>query len=758
MNDNLKIRFTQQLAPKLAVYTILAAIVTGSIISLLVISNNFSRTTRDLQTNAASLVELTLDSASEAVFQLDSMLAGTIVSGLMQHEAFSKVSIYDDLGLLLASETRDIPHDSWFEKFVHFEPIEISYTLPTDDSNDAGGTIVAVLELEAGLDEFYSLALITALVQILQALGLALVIFLIVAAFITTPLSEISRKLIGITPGTDAKLDIGYPHGYDELGQLVNSANRYLKTAAQYQTQLQLSQRNLQNILDHLVEGVVSVDDKGRIRTFNRAAESLFEEQEASAVGRPLSDYMYAEGASCFEEFAQLTSAAGQSGFECKGKRKTGKEFPVEAVLARYDRDQDTQLIWTIRDISERVEAQKEQSELESQLRHSQKMQAVGTLAGGIAHDFNNILAGIKGYAELAVMEQSQGKNVTPHLQRVIEASDKASLLIARILTFSRKQEENRRAVDVKNLANECVSLIQQTVPAKIKIHTEFLSEAFFVVCDESMLHQVLMNLLTNAAGALKNDAGEIRLVVSHSSEPDSSAAVFSPKRESSVRDTSQEFVKISVEDTGPGIPEEYIHRIFEPYFTSKQHGEGTGFGLAVVHSIVESHGGFITVNNSEPGACFSVYLPACNNSPMEADAPPSSEQLEKAAGERILIAEDNELLVDMMSELLGSQGFEVETAENGKAALELYTQANGNFDLVITDLTMPEMGGDDLAKSILEINPKQQIILCTGYTDSMTEEDVMALGISALLKKPVPFKKLSLTIREALSANKNNT
>jgi CheY-like chemotaxis protein len=258
------------------------------------------------------------------------------------------------------------------------------------------------------------------------------------------------------------------------------------------------------------------------------------------------------------------------------------------------------------------------------------------------------------------------------------------------------------------------------------------------------MMHQVLMNLFTNAAGALKNEPGEIRLSMDVVNSAQSSAMV----RRSKSR------VRIVVEDTGPGIPDSILPRIFEPYFTTKEQGEGTGIGLAMVHSIVNSHGGKIKAENSGQGARFVIDLPLYDGAAI-----PNSEKQQKhevgvvGRAEQILLVEDNEMLAEMFPELLESLGYEVELARDGQEGLDLYQANREKYDLVITDQTMPRMNGDKLIRAIFELDPEQPVILCTGYSDVVDRENVLAMGVKSFLNKPLTLDEIRQAIQEALAA-----
>ncbi len=736
----------RNLATRLAVYTILLAIVIGALVSTITIYVNYSRTVSQLENTASQLLELTLDSARSAVFQLDPELADNVLTGLMQYPLFVRVSLFDELGGELASISRPgRPSQPPLENLINVPVREFSYDLPLDGDSNQSGRLVALVDIQQGLSGFYNQSILTASAQILMAVVLAIIIFLVVVYLVTKPLSQLAANLASTEPGSESKLAVDSRHANDELGLMVDSANKYLTAAFKYQQQLEDSGSRLQNILDNLREGVLLVDSEGRVVESNKAAEAMFGYDAGQFEGLQLPALVQDAGYSDYGVLLMDVSRHSQTGLRCKAGRANGSSFLVELSVSPFTAQRLNQTLWTIRDLSEQEEVERQRHELEEQLRQSQKMEAIGTLAGGIAHDFNNILAGINGFAELALVNEGKGKSAEKNINQILRASNKAAQLVQRILTFSRKQKENRLLFNLADVAGECVDLVRQTIPASIQVTADLGGEeAYPVFGDESMMHQVLMNLFTNAAGALKNEPGEIRLSMQVVASAGSSAANRS----------NQSSVRLVVEDTGPGIPESILPRIFEPYFTTKEQGEGTGIGLAMVHSIVSSHGGQIKAENSGHGARFVIDLPL-----YEGTAIPNSEEQKKRevgvvdGAEKILLVEDNEMLAEMFPELLESLGYEVELARDGQEALELYQANREKYDLVITDQTMPRMNGDKLIRKIFEIHPGQPVILCTGYSDVVDRENVLAMGVKSFLNKPLTLDEIRQAIQEALAA-----
>ena len=379
---------------------------------------------------------------------------------------------------------------------------------------------------------------------------------------------------------------------------------------------------------------------------------------------------------------------------------------------------------------------------LETQLQQAQKMEAIGTLAGGIAHDFNNILGGIIGYAELAKMKAPEDSNVIAYLDKMIKSSDRATDLIKQILTLSRQRKQKQRPVQVRYIVNEALELLRATLPTTIEIREDLAKDTGIVNADPTQMHQVIMNLATNAGYAMQEDGGVLEITLANVELDDLSA-------EKHLDLAAGSYLRLTVSDTGHGMTSEIRERIFDPYFTTKDTGEGTGLGLSVAHGIVKTHGGTITVY-SEPGkgTTFHVYLPLILEEEREEK---ESEEPLPTGSEIVLFIDDEEVLVEIGSQILEQLGYEVVTKQSSVQALELFRAEPDRFDLVITDMTMPHMTGDKLAQELMKIRPKIPIILCTGHSGLVSEEKAEEIGIKAFVMKPLVMRNLAEAVRKAL-------
>ncbi|MGD0231215.1 MAG: response regulator [Syntrophorhabdales bacterium] len=379
--------------------------------------------------------------------------------------------------------------------------------------------------------------------------------------------------------------------------------------------------------------------------------------------------------------------------------------------------------------------------ETEAQLRQARKMEALGTLTGGVAHEFNNILSAIIGFTELLAGHAAKGSRDERHLARIMEASIRGRDIVRQLLTFMRKTEQEKKPLRLSSIVKETVKFLRASTPSTIDIRVDVKSESGVILGDPVQIQQVLMNLCTNAAFAMREKGGSLDIALSDFS--------VSPSSRDPQDIEPGLYIKLTVRDTGSGIAPEIIDKIFDPFFTTKEVGEGTGLGLSVVHGIVKQHDGYITVE-SEPGkgSTFTVYFP--KTAKGSATASVSHEAL-PTGSERILFVDDEEALVEMGEDILTELGYEVTSRMNGKEALALLKEDPSRFDLVITDQTMPEMTGVELAKEVLALRADLPIIMCTGFSHLVDADKANALGIPAFAMKPLTKAEIAKTIRKVL-------
>jgi PAS domain S-box-containing protein len=384
--------------------------------------------------------------------------------------------------------------------------------------------------------------------------------------------------------------------------------------------------------------------------------------------------------------------------------------------------------------------------QLENQVRQSQKMEAIGTLAGGIAHDFNNILMGIVGYTELAKQKAGGNEVVKRNLNEVLVAGQRAKELVQQILAFSRQTEQERQPLELQLVVKEVCKFLRATLPATIEIRQNFTEAPTIILGDPIQMHQVVMNLCANAEHAMRESGGLLELTVDHvAGEPDGVGAHPDLKGGS--------YIRLTVRDTGAGMTPDVVQRIFDPFFTTKGIGEGTGMGLAVVHGIVIGHGGVIHVESERgKGTTFSIYFPEMEASSIQGEDDLLQQEIFMGRG-RILFVEDEEPLARLGEEAMKELGYEVLVRTSSVDALEVFRADPFRFDVVVTDQTMPNMTGEVLARELLQLRPDVPIILCTGFSHAITPEQAKAIGIRAYLLKPLLIKDLGLALREVLQS-----
>jgi PAS domain S-box-containing protein len=442
------------------------------------------------------------------------------------------------------------------------------------------------------------------------------------------------------------------------------------------------------------------------------------------------------EGTVVRGEFEKYRGAA----FEALNLHKDGTRISVEIRTVPLSRE--GQFLSIVRDISDRRYMESEKKKLEIQLQQAQKMESIGTLAGGIAHDFNNILSAVMGYTELALNDAEPGSTLHSRLHEVYQAGARAVELVKQILTFSRQTEQGHKPVQVKLIVKEALKFLRATLPTTLEIRQDIRSDSL-AMADPTQIHQVLMNLCTNAEHAMRDKGGVLTVRLSDVKIDEKLSAELPELNPGN-------YIELAVSDSGRGISPTIQNRIFDPFFTTKEKGEGTGMGLAVVHGIVGSCGGAITVDSEAgEGSTFSVYLPIIQK--QKADRA-RDEGPVPTGTERILFVDDEPALVNIGKLTLESLGYQVTTRTSGMEALELFKAKPRDFDLVITDMTMPNMAGDDLARELMQINPQIPIILCTGYSTRIDKQKAAEIGIRAFVSKPVLRKDIAESIRKALA------
>jgi two-component system cell cycle sensor histidine kinase/response regulator CckA len=528
---------------------------------------------------------------------------------------------------------------------------------------------------------------------------------------------------------------------FTEFETLAMAANRMIRERNEAETALRNSERNYRELVQSANSIIMRMDTEGKVIFFNNYAQNFFGYNQDEIIGKNVIGTIVPQKDRAGFDLSVMIKDIGTHperyvSNENENIRRNGEHVRV-AWMNRAINDDDgrvKEILCVGIDVTEKWQ-------LEKRLAQSQKMEAIGTLAGGIAHDFNNILSAIMGYTELTLIDLPQESPVRNNLKQVLKAGNRAKELVQQILTYSRQKERERQPVKINLIVNEALKLLRASLPSTIQMQNTIQSN-LAVMSDPTNIHQVIMNLCTNASHAMQKNGGllEVNLL---DVELDEDFAKQHPGI------TPGKFVELTVSDTGHGMAPEVLDRIFDPFFTTKKKGEGTGMGLSVVHGIVKSHGGTLTVESyPEKGTVFKAFIPA-----IESEWVPQNESadLMVTGRENILFVDDEAFQADIAQQMLSRLGYRLTTCTSSNGALELFRQSPQEFDLVITDMTMPHMPGDVLARELISIRPDIPIIVCTGYSDRMDSEIADEIGIRELVMKPVVMKEIAQIIRRVL-------
>ncbi len=553
------------------------------------------------------------------------------------------------------------------------------------------------------------------------------------------------------------------PYGYIVKPFSEQELRSMIETAL-YKHQLDKSLREreqwITNILTSLSDAVITTDTTGAVTLMNPVAEALTGWISPEAEGKPITDIFVLEHPDSHNPAETLVERVigRQHSWEAEGRLQN--QFPstrrpfiaAQASTLKNEEGTVTGLVLIFQDISVRKQTEDHLRETEATIRHMQKVEALGTLASGIAHDFNNIMTVILGFTQLGLIKVDAAHPVQDYLQLILTASNRAKELVKQILTFSRRQEQQPQPIKLQTIIEECLTLMRGMLPATIELRENLSEGTGTILADPNQIHQVFMNLCTNAEHAMRGTCGTLTVELT-SMHVDKGFLTQHPN----LREGPH--LHLTVKDSGPGIAPEILPRIFDPFFTTKDVGEGTGMGLAVVHGIIMSHGGSISVTSQlQHGTTFEIFLPMISlealKDPAATALPPSTTSTTPHSAQgRILFIDDEIGLTMLGQEILHSLGYEVTTHNNCLSALKEFRTHPDKFDLIITDQTMPKLSGEMLAKEIMLVRQDIPIILCTGYAPNFTSETTQSLGIRAFLTKPWTIQDLKTALSKCLGA-----
>ncbi|MCP4152845.1 MAG: transporter substrate-binding domain-containing protein [bacterium] len=493
-------------------------------------------------------------------------------------------------------------------------------------------------------------------------------------------------------------------------------------------------------LLDASTSGINLLDKDGNYLIVNESAAKIWKNNPGDFINKNIRELVPPQMADEVMLIIRKVEKT-RTGLEQERFIEPLNKYYIENVQPIFDENKEFFGVQVLTfDITEYKLAEKEKARLEKQLRHTQKLETIGTLAGGIAHDFNNILAPIVGYADIAMLNLDKTSPVYEHLAHILKGACRAKELVEQILLFSKQSEKERHPLSMHTLVNEALKLLRPSIPSTIEIRQRLDASCGKVQADATQIHQVIVNLCTNAWQAMETDGGILSIELNRKTV-DKITAKLHPKLHEG------EYVCLSVIDTGPGIDDGTMERMFEPFFTTKPVDKGTGLGLSVAHGVVRSHEGDILVY-SEPGkgAAFHVYLPAIRS---EGAAVEKTAPMVAGGAESVMIVDDEPVIAEMVKLMLEHFGYKADTYQDGIEALKAFKKQPQKYDLLISDLTMPHMTGLDLATQLHKERPELPVVIMTGFGGSLTPATQERYGIIQVMAKPVSVKELAAVVRD---------
>ena len=542
----------------------------------------------------------------------------------------------------------------------------------------------------------------------------------------------------GSTKWTEARVSFLRNRDGDPMG--IIGVSRDISERKQAEKALRSSEEKYKNLVENINEVIYTLDKNGLVTYISPAIKTILGYDYSEIIGRPFTEFIFIEDMPRQSERVKRIFSGSNRPVEYRLLSKSGEIRWVQASNITILKENQTMgLRGVLSDITE-------SKRLQLQLQQARKMESFGTLAGGIAHDFNNILGMIIGNTELAMDEVPKENPVHLNLEEILEASFRARDVVHQLLSFARKTKLEKKPVNISLIVKKSLKMLRSTIPASIEVRQDIAENIDTILANPTQINQILINLSTNAHHAMPC-GGILEISLKNAALDENSIARYPdliPGR----------YVNLKVSDTGHGISTKEMDRIFDPYFTTKEVGKGTGMGLSVVHGIVKSHEGAISVDSEYgKGTTFSIFFPV-----IEKPVVPETETLEElpTGNERILLIDDEESILFAGRHRLERLGYEVETMEHPVKALELLRADPNRFDLVITDMTMPKMTGDLLAQEILKIRPGIPIILSTGFNEKIDEKKARDIGIRQYIEKPLNKRILAQVVRETLDKIKD--
>ncbi|MBU0463079.1 MAG: response regulator [Proteobacteria bacterium] len=611
--------------------------------------------------------------------------------------------------------------------------------------------------------ERQNILIIGILMVIGTIMGAFLFINILLKRYLSRPLDNLQKDMVLLAKGnfqqsaivgqkieiqniidTFNKLTISLRERDDEITSKTNALKTEISERKHTEQALIKSEQSFRNLFNSITDLIYTQDLDGRFASVNPAMNKLFGYDMDEFIGHRAADFMEPELQSGFDSryLEVIKKHRHHEGIACYFKKNREKIYIEYKSSLVKPYDAEPYISGIGRDVTEKVLSEKKIKKLQKQLAQTQKMESIGTLAGGIAHDFNNILFPIVGYTEMLLEDVPEDSPFKDSLHNIYTSALRAKSLVKQILTFSRQDSNELTLMKVQPIIKEALKLIRSTIPTTIEIIQDINPDCGVIKADPTQIHQIVMNLSTNAYHAMEDTGGELK--VSFREVELGEYDIITPDMTPGV------YVCLTVADTGKGMDKNLTDKIFDPFFTTKAIGKGTGMGLSVVHGIVTAMGGAIHVY-SEPGKGteFHVYLPI-EMSLSKKQVTHSTAPIQGGT-EHILFVDDEEAILQMERLMLERLGYQVTSRTISLEALEAFRANPDKFDLIITDMAMPNMPGDKLSAELTKIRPDIPILLCTGFSEAMSEEKAASLGIKGFLMKPIVMKDLAQKIREVL-------
>ena len=684
----------------------------------------YSKNMEELKKEARVKIFKAVETLKQPLWHYDVKFIRSYVEILSSDHSVIQISIFDERNKMIAHmEKADAFQDKRNTNWQLEQTIQLN--------NKTGGRVVMQFtnsEIRALTTQMLLLDILMVFTSLFSVLG---VTWLLMAKQILSPLKIMEESFHKIATGDYSKRVTLEKE--NELSEIANEFNTMVEQVELRERKIKESEIKYRNLVESSSDIIFKTDLKGMLVIINQNFEKWTDFESNDFIDKPFIKLFSSQDSMLsVETFTNDLKEDKFAFYELEMQKKDGSIIPVELnVSIPVDINGQPEGITGIaRDITER-------KNLESKLHQSQKMEAIGTLAGGIAHDFNNIIGGIIGYAEMIEMfDVKKNEKIESRIQHVLKGAYRAKELTAQILTFSRHSDEKKKPVKLSELIKDTMKFLRASIPSTIEIIEELDCPNCIVWADETSILQVLMNLCTNASHAMQKTGGTLSVSLLETLIDVKTALKYSIEQPGT-------FVKLSVNDTGEGIKPLIMERIFDPFFTTKQTGDGTGMGLSVVHGIIKSLGGTIMVHSTPgSGTSFDIYIPIFDSAIEPEKSMEANLQISPGKG-RVLFIDDEEDLVSFSKEILEHIGYEVVAKTSSMDAREAFLSDPMQFDLVITDQTMPNITGFDLAVEFLEKRKDIPIVLCTGFSLPDFEKKAMASGITQYVKKPIGARQL---------------